>query len=245
MSGLHIENLQTDFLQSASFDVMPGTLLGIVGPNGAGKTTLIKAVLGLLTTQGTVTWNDANVRHMSAVERARHISYLPTERDIAWPLVVEAVVALGRYPHGDAGLSTGKTAIHRAMQVLDITHFSSRSVTSLSSGERARVLLARTLAGDAGCMLVDEPIANLDPAYQLHILTILQAEARLGKTILVVLHDLALAERFCDQLLVMDNGVMVAFGEASETLSPQILANIFRLRQGSKGLDLLPQGNVA
>lgn len=239
MNGLHIVNLQTDFLQSTRFDVMPGTLLGIVGPNGAGKTTLIKAVLGLLATQGTVTWNSADVRHMSAVERARHLAYLPTERDVAWPLAVEAVVALGRYPHSDAHLPTGSAAIMRAMQVLDIGQYKGRSISSLSSGERARVLLARTLAGDAGCMLVDEPIANLDPAYQLQILMVLQAEAKAGKAVLVVLHDLALAARFCDQLLVMHKGRIAAHGAANETLSVDILAGVFGLKLGSAGWDLI------
>ncbi len=240
MSGLYIQGLQAGFLQSASFNVMPGTLLGVLGPNGAGKTTLMKAILGLLPAQGIVTWGGTEVRRMAPTERARHIVYLPTERNLAWPLSVKAVVALGRYPYGDAHLATGKTAIAQAMRALDIEPLEGRRVTTLSSGERARVLLARAFAGTAGCMLVDEPIANLDPAYQLHILMALKAEAKTGKSVLVVLHDLALAERFCDQLIVLDKGRLVTSGTARDVLNPAILADVFRLRQGPEGLILLP-----
>jgi iron complex transport system ATP-binding protein len=220
-------------VDEVSLALAPGTLLAVVGPNGAGKTSLLKAVAGLVPSQGGIGLDGAGLAALGPLERARRIAYLPQRADIAWALSVRDAVALGRLPHGDPfGRPTqeDRAAVEAALQRLSLAEFADRPVTGLSGGERARVMLARVLATAAEVILADEPTAALDPAQQLAVLELLAELAAGGRIVVAVLHDLALAARFATHVAVMDAGRVVAEGKPDAVLTDALLAEVFGLR---------------
>lgn len=218
-------------LAPTSFELRPGAVVGLIGPNGSGKTTLLRALAGLTAGPGQTLLDDRPLSELAAMPRARRLAYLPTEREAGWPMRARDVVALGRMPFG--GADDG--AIERALQLTDTLAFADRRVDLLSTGERARVLLARALAGRPDWLLLDEPTANLDAHHQLAILDVLRGEAARGAGVLVTLHDLALAERWCDRLLLLDGGRLVADGAPADVLSATMLRDIFHVQRGAHG----------
>jgi iron complex transport system ATP-binding protein len=207
-----------------------GRLIGILGPNGAGKSTLVRALLGLLPHDGAVTIDGAPLATLPRATIARRIAYLPQGQTLHWPLTVERLVALGRLPHlaPFSRLSEAdRTAIDRAMRRAEVTHLAYRIATELSGGERARTLLARALAVEAPALIVDEPLASLDPAHQIEGMELLRAEADAGALVIAVLHDLTLAARFCDRVLVLDGGTLTADGAPREVLTAELLARVY------------------
>jgi iron complex transport system ATP-binding protein len=213
---------------TASFDKSEVT--GLIGPNGAGKTTLLRTALGFLKAQGTVRVLDKPLAGWSRESLARAIAYLPQTGDAHWPILARRLVSLGRMPHRAAlkPLSAeDNTAIDAALDRCDAREFASRRMDELSAGERARVLLARALATQAPILLVDEPAAHLDPAHQLQLMELLREEARRGAAVIVTLHDLSLASRFCDRLVVLKQGRVIAQGAPDEALSDTTLAESF------------------
>jgi iron complex transport system ATP-binding protein len=221
----------------ASFSVSAGEVVGLIGPNGAGKSTLLRAILGLVErTGGEVKLDEADFFARSGSERARAVAFLPQDRRVEWRLPAGDVVMLGRYPHqsGFGGPSPeDRAAVDRALAAVDAATLSDRPVAVLSGGERTRVLLARALAVEAPLLLVDEPIAALDPYHQLHVMEILRERASAGGGVLAVIHDLALASRFMDRLILMDDGRIVAEGSPSEVLTPGRLAQVYRIDAAS------------
>ena len=208
----------------------PGMLVGVLGPNGAGKSTLARALLGLVPHAGAVTIDNAPRDALTRAERARHLAYLPQGQVLHWPLSVRRLVELGRLPHlapfsrlSDAD----RAAIDRAMTRADVAALAERDATTLSGGERARVMLARALAVEAGALIVDEPLASLDPAHQIEGMELLRAEADAGALVVAVLHDLTLAARFCDRVLVLAGGTLVADGAPRDVLTPALLAEVY------------------
>lgn len=222
-------------LEATTLALPPGAFVALVGPNGAGKSTLIRALAGLVPHRGTVKWRDAAVDSLDARARARTIAYLPQTPPVHWPLAAREVVALGRLPHrafAAASMAADAAAVAEAMRLTDMLEFADRSVSSLSVGERARVLLARALAVEAPVLLVDEPIASLDPYHQLDVMRVLCDYARGGATprlVVAVLHDLGLAARFCDRVLLMDGGAVVADGPPEATLGAAALRAHYRV----------------
>jgi iron complex transport system ATP-binding protein len=220
-------------LSDVSLSLAAGHLVALVGPNGAGKTTLLRALSGLLPCRGDVRIQGDALVDLSLRERAKRFAYLPQGHVAHWPLPSRDIVALGRYPHGatdPARLSPKDTeAVLRAMQAVDVMEFSERRVTELSGGERSRVALARVLAVEAPVILADEPTASLDPRHQIDVMKNLRATADKGVLVIVVTHDLGLAARFADHVLVLREGQLVSQGAPSDALSEAVMADVFRV----------------
>jgi iron complex transport system ATP-binding protein len=218
-------------LSGISLRLRTGALTVVVGPNGAGKTTLLRTLAGLVVpVEGRVVLDGTDLHRVRPSERARAIAYLPQGGAIAWPLPVEEVVALGRMPHGEGPSHLrpeGRQAVADAMAQVGLAGFEQRPASELSGGERARVLLARALAVGAPVLLADEPVAALDPRHQLVVLEVLKARAAAGGTAVAVMHDLALAARFADEIVLLDSGRLRACGPPGEVLTPAALAESF------------------
>ena len=231
--GLNVTLAGRLVLHDVSLALSSGHLVALVGPNGAGKTTLLRALAGLVPSEGAIEVGGAALSSLSLRERARRFGYLPQGHVVHWPLAARDIVALGRYPHGatDPARLTPRDseAVLRAMQATDVVEFSERRVTELSGGERSRVALARVLAVEAPVILADEPTASLDPRHQIDIMKSLRAAADQGALVIVVTHDLSLAARFADTVLVLSQGRLVAQGTAAEALSEQVMADVFRI----------------
>ena len=209
----------------------PGKVTAILGPNGSGKTTLVKAIAGLIEIDaGSVKLGKNQINRIDPRERARKIGYLPQDAAVHWNLGVRDLVALGRLPHRSpfAGPSPeDDRAIAGAMAATDIQGFADRRVDALSGGERARVLLARVLAGEPDWLLADEPLASLDPAHQIEMLDQLRRLAGQGMGVVIVLHDLVQAARAADEVLLLNAGCVIAHGPAREALSHEPIRRAF------------------
>jgi iron complex transport system ATP-binding protein len=240
MSGPDDAILRTDKLtvrlgklavvDEVTFALRRGELTALVGPNGAGKTTLVRALAGLLPFDGKIVLDGRALGAYSTRERAQRIAYLPQGNVFHWPIAVESVVALGRYPYADpysTFSAADRAAVARALAATAIEAHAQRPVTTLSGGERARVALARALATEAPVLLADEPTVALDARHQLLVMEELRAAARAGNAVLVIVHDLTLAARFADRVLVMDYGGIVADAAPDEALDARRMGEVF------------------
>lgn len=227
-------------LEHVNLALAQGEVLGLIGPNGAGKSTLIKLLAGLIApdagrvlieSQGRL----APLGDLDRLHRARSISYFPQAADVHWPVSVEALAALGRLPHRGGGFDPWNPArderdtqaVDRALAAADVTALRHADVTRLSAGERARALLARALAVEAPILLADEPVAALDPAHQLGLMQLLRRFARAGGGVVVVLHDLNLAARYCDRLILLHQGRVQGDGPPEAVLTLDALRSAF------------------
>lgn len=226
---LAAQNLSLDrggvrVVESLSAALQPGAITAIVGPNGAGKSSLLLGLAGLLDpAEGAVLLEGRTLADISPRERAQAVGYLPQAPEIAWDVAVENLVALGRLPWRDRGADAVEAALS-ALSLQDLRH---RPASRLSGGERARVLLARVLAGCPRWILADEPLAALDLAHQLSLIAHFKSCALAGQGVVVVLHDLALAMNHADRVLVLDRGQMVAHGPSGDTLAPDMIARVW------------------
>lgn len=217
-------------LDAISTAFTPGRVTAVLGPNGAGKSTLLSCLAGLRTPdEGRVLVGGQPRSVLAMRDLARQIGLLPQGADVHWDVDVATLVALGRYPHRVRWGETeaDRAAVARAMAATDVTQFATRPMTALSGGERARVLLARVLAGEPQWLLADEPLANLDPAHQLDTLTCLRDVARSGAGVIVVLHDLNHAIRVADEVLLLCDGRIIAQGAPAVVLTPQLIAETY------------------
>jgi iron complex transport system ATP-binding protein len=188
----------------------PGRITAVVGANGAGKSTLLRAIAALIPAAGAARYGAQKLAKMAPRDRARLLAYLPQAQDIAWSMPVRDMVALGRYAFGEAPDGVNSAAIDQALDACGIAHLADRAVDCLSGGEHAMAALARVLVTGAPLLLLDEPVAALDVGRQYQLLEQLSALAASGRTLVIVLHDLALVSQFADRILWLDQGRLVA-----------------------------------
>jgi iron complex transport system ATP-binding protein len=215
---------RTNVLKDVYLDASPGEILGILGPNGSGKTTMLKCINGILTPkQGRIAIAGEDVEGMRRVELSRKIGYVPQSsgNEICSPTVYE-VVLMGRRPHvtweyGDKD----RTAVWKAMEEMDVKDISSQRFDRLSSGQAQRVLMARAIAQEVKVLLLDEPTSNLDVRYQIEVMRSVQSQVtKRNISACAVVHDLDLAMRFCDKVVLLNKGKVLAAGRTEDVLSP-------------------------
>ncbi|MFQ6350454.1 heme ABC transporter ATP-binding protein [Pseudomonas sp. R11F] len=239
VEGLQIRRGRKVVLTDITLDLLSGEVLGVLGPNGAGKSTLLGALCGELhPDQGSVWLAEQALTHWSGPQRAQRLAVLPQTSSLDFAFRVEEVVGMGRLPH-QTGRVRDDEIIAAALHAADVGHLSGRSYLALSGGERQRVHLARVLAqlwpGEAGqTLLLDEPTSMLDPLHQHTTLQAIRRFADRGAAVLVILHDLNLAARYCDRILLLENGCPQALDTPSNVLRPELLKAVF-------GLDVLVQ----
>jgi iron complex transport system ATP-binding protein len=217
-------------VDDAGISLNPGELTILAGPNGAGKTTLARALAGLIASDGDVAFNGKPFASMTLRERARTLAYLPQGHEFHWPMRVDAIVALGREPHADPfsrKTDADRAAIARAMAATSVEPFADRLITTLSGGECARVAIARALATEAPVLIADEPTASLDERHRLIVMELLRNIARQGAAVIAIIHNLALAMRFADKVVLMNEGRVVVSGVPQDALTPERIAAVF------------------
>ncbi|PCJ43670.1 MAG: ABC transporter [SAR86 cluster bacterium] len=222
-------------LKNISLDVQSGEVLGIIGPNGAGKSSLLK-ILARITEPltGTLTLLEKPYQEIELRSFAKQVAYLEQNAPVNWPLLVEKVIALGRSPYQNSYTKLSKeddTAIKKAIDATGIEHLLGRVISSLSQGEKMLVALSRIFSLEPKLILADEPTAALDPYHQLLIMELLQQHTQKNPdhAAVVVLHDLSLAARFCDKLLLMYEGEIVSSGLTESVLSDENLREFYKI----------------
>jgi iron complex transport system ATP-binding protein len=232
--NLQIRRGQKIVLTAITLAVKPGEVLGVLGPNGAGKSTLLGALCGeLQADQGSVWLEERELSDWTGAQRAQRLAVLPQVSTLDFAFRVEEVVGMGRLPH-QSGRVRDDEIVAAALQAADAGHLTGRSYLALSGGERQRVHLARVLAqlwpGEAGqTLLLDEPTSMLDPLHQHTTLQAVREFADRGAAVLVILHDLNLAARYCDRLLLLEGGRPVALDTPEQVLRPEPLKAVFGL----------------
>jgi len=233
-AGLSVSFDGIEIFSGVDFSIGAGELVGLIGPNGAGKTTLLRTLSGLLAyNSDKVHFLGQPLSDINRKQLARDLAYLPQGNESHWPVTVDALVMLGRLPHSNPwrGPSTKDHEIVRqVLQACDVSQFAKRSVNTLSGGERARVMLARVLAVEPRLLLADEPVTGLDPGHQLDVMERFRQLSDLGMGIVIVIHDLTLAARYCHRLVLLSEHKVVAQGRPTEVLSAQNLARCFDIR---------------
>jgi iron complex transport system ATP-binding protein len=221
-----------DALREVDLAVAAGSLYGIIGPNGCGKTTLLRALLGALEPDaGEVVYDGRPVRDWPRRELARRVGVVPQVEELVFPLTVRELVAMGRYPHLGAWQGEGpgdRAAVERALETCDVAGMADRPVATLSGGERQRARLARALAQEPGTLVLDEPTASLDISHEMGIFELLRSLADHGVTVLIVTHNLNVAARYADRLLLLDRGRPAAEGEPAQVFTRHTLESVYR-----------------
>ena len=216
-------------LDAIDLQVESSGITAVLGPNGAGKSTLLGCVAGLLKpSSGSVEFNGQALGTLAPQQRARHIAFLPQTPEIAWPVDVTTLVGLGRIPFaGIASDAQNEAAVLHAIRKTGLIALAKRVAITLSGGERARAHLARVLAGESDWILADEPFTGLDPAHQFEAAELLREFATRGGGVVLTIHDLTLAARIADRIVILDRGRIVADGTPRDALSTDTLRNVY------------------
>jgi iron complex transport system ATP-binding protein len=231
-------------LTGVSLALGAGELCAVLGPNGAGKSTLLRAILGLVPHRGEVSLEGARVDALTPEQRARRVSFVPQESELAAALPVRDVVSLGRYAHAafTRPASEDDSAVERALIDCDVQALAHRPFSDLSTGEKKRVLIARALCTGARTLLLDEPTAALDIEHALKLFALLRRVAREGRAVLVVLHQIEHALAYADRALLLQAGKPLALGAVHEVLTAanvRTLYGVELIEGGAPGFRLL------
>ncbi len=227
VAGLIVRTGGKTLLDGVDCTLREGRICVVLGPNGAGKSTLLKVLAGLtMPVSGTMTADGDMLAGLDARARARILGYLPQDYRLAWDIMVPQIVRLGRFPH-PSDRESDRQIVAEAMAATDTGRFADRTSATLSGGELARVMLARLIAGQHRYWLADEPLASLDPAYQIDIADRLRGVAEGGTGIMLVLHDVTLAQRLADDVLMLKAGRVHASGRADQVLTADNLASLY------------------
>ncbi|MBD8263032.1 MULTISPECIES: Fe3+-hydroxamate ABC transporter ATP-binding protein FhuC [Pantoea] len=224
-------------LQPLSLTFPPGKVTGLIGHNGSGKSTLLK-MLGRhhAASSGEVLLNQQPVGRWNSKAFARQVAYLPQQLPAAEGMTVRELVAIGRYPwHGALGRfgQEDRDRVEDAIAQVGLNAFAGRLVDSLSGGERQRAWLAMMVAQNSRCLLLDEPTSALDIAHQVEVLALIKAlSQQRGLTVIAVLHDINMAARYCDHLVALRQGAMIAEGDAEAIMQPEVLGGIYGIPMG-------------
>lgn len=229
-SDLNVDIGGKAILSAVSLSIEAGKVTAVVGPNGAGKSTLLSCLAGLREpTSGGASLDGIALSGMKPRDRAKRLAFLPQTPEIAWAVEARTLVELGRTPfigaRGPAG--EDQAAVDRAMAAANVTAFEHRIVDTLSGGERARVLIARALAGEPEWLLADEPLTGLDPAHQMDAAALFRRLADEGVGVIVTLHDLSMALRMSDRIVVLAEGEVLADEPPASALSPEVLKRAY------------------
>ena len=222
-------------LKNISISIKPGEIVGIIGPNGSGKSTLLKALAGIIKcTTKCIYYKNKEISSMKKKDIASIVSWIPQENPMVFAFKVIDVVLMGRHPYMSP-LSfendEGYRIAHDAMEKTDTFQFAQRLFNNLSSGERQRVLIASAIAQEPEIMLLDEPTSALDIKYQLEILMILKHLNELkNMSIVLALHDLHLASRFCKRLILINNGQIIADGSPEKVIKKNLLEEVYGVK---------------
>lgn len=232
---LSIENIDVTLgnkliVQDACIKVNKGEFVGLIGPNGSGKSTLLKTVYRVCKPKSGVMYLDGkNLFTMTIKDMACELGVVSQFNNVAFDIKVEDMVLMGRSPHKkmlEQDNEDDYKIVREMLHKVDMIHYAKRSFSTLSGGEKQRVLLARALAQKVELLILDEPTNHLDIKYQIQILNLVKS---LGITVLVALHDLNLAAAYCDKLYVMQNGVVVANGKPNDILTQQLIKDVYEV----------------
>ena len=235
MKKLQVENLTYDIggtriLKGITFDVEENTFVGVIGPNGSGKSTMLKSIYGVnRPSGGNIYFEGENLLEVSGKDRANKIAVLAQESGGQFDFSVQQVVEMGRYPHKDTLENYSKhdlEIVDRVLREMKLDNYRERSFNTLSGGEKQRVLIARLLVQESKFIILDEPTNHLDIGYQIEIMNIIK---KMGVTVLSAIHDMNMAAIYCDKLVIMKNGEVVTQGSVEETLTSEMLKNLFNV----------------
>jgi iron complex transport system ATP-binding protein len=218
-------------LKEINVDVSSGGFVGLIGPNGSGKSTLLKNIYRVLKPDaGVITLDEKNIFKLSPRNVAQNLSVVSQETPLLFDFTVSEIVSMGRFPHKkflESDSTKDSEMVHQCLRKVGMENFIHTSFSSLSGGEKQRVIIARALAQEAKVLVLDEPTNHLDIHHQLQILDLVR---KLHITVIAALHDLNLAAAYCDRIYVIEKGEIIQSGEPSEILTKELLKNVFRVQ---------------
>ncbi len=230
-SGLLVRRGGRPIVDGIDLTAAAGDFVAVIGANGAGKSTLLSMLAGLLAPDaGTVAYDGVPIRTLSGAALAQRRSYLPQNPRCEWPISVERLVGLGLTPELPAFGTFARPDLERiahALDACDLTDHRDQAATSLSGGELARAMLARAIVGDPDLLIVDEPLAGLDPRHMIDAARRLHAYARTGKIVIASVHDLTIAGRYATRIVALRDGRVASAGVATEVLTPDVIRAVF------------------
>jgi len=227
-SGVNYCHGSNILIRDFSFEFVPGKIYGVVGLNGSGKTTLLKILAGIWTqTSGSISWNAMDLLGMPRMERSRLITMVPQTPHVSFDYTVYDVVAMGGYARGD--ITNNGENVLQALDSVEAKHLQNNLITEISSGEKQRVFIARALITESPTILLDEPTASLDIKHKSIIWDLLVKLKQQNKVVLVTTHDLDMAEKYCDELILMDSGGCLKAGPFAEVINQATLESVFSI----------------